>query len=129
MIYSQAVLEHVTDLRYAYDVLTGWLKPGGFMSHQIDFKCHGTARAWNGHWTYSDFMWRLIKGRRPYLLNREPHSTHLRLLQETGLTIVGDVTFRKSSEVERRQLAARFRNMSDDDITTSGAFVQGVKLL
>ena len=53
MIFSQAVLEHVDDLGHCYDGMYQWLKPGGLMSHTIDFRCHNTARDWNGHWTYS----------------------------------------------------------------------------
>ena len=55
MVLSQAVLEHVDDLAHAYQKMYDWLKPGGVMSHVIDFRCHHTARSWNGHWTYSDF--------------------------------------------------------------------------
>ena len=49
LVYSQAVLEHVVDLDPTYDALRRWLKPGGFMSHQIDFRSHGLAPEWNGH--------------------------------------------------------------------------------
>lgn len=129
MIYSQAVLEHVDDLNSTYNAMFRWLKRGGCLSHQVDFKSHDLMKAWNGHWTISDGMWRLMRGRRAYLLNREPHSTHLRLLAERGFEAICDMTFVVPSQVERRQLARRFRNISEEDLTTSGAFIQAVKSL
>jgi len=127
MIYSQAVLEHIDDLTYTYEALYRWLKPDGFMSHEIDFKSHGTAKEWNGHWAYSDFVWRLIKGKRTYLLNRQPHSTHIDLLRKFGFEIVCDIKTRDISEIQRKHLALKFKNMSEDDLTTSDAFIQTVK--
>ena len=127
MIYSQAVLEHVDDLRNTYKAMHLWLKPDGFMSHQIDFKCHGIADNWNGHWAYSDFMWKLIKGKRQYLLNREPHSTHINILMEIGFRIVCDKKSKAEARLTRNDLAARFKSISDDDLTTSDAFIQAVK--
>ncbi|MGR8933722.1 MAG: methyltransferase domain-containing protein [Gammaproteobacteria bacterium] len=123
MIYSQAVLEHIDDLASAYAAMRRWLKPDGFMSHQIDYKCHGTASEWNGHWTYSETLWRLIRGKRPYLLNRAPHSEHLRLLQEHGFTVVAQKRIHTVSKLSRTQLAGRFKHLCDDDLTTSGAFI------
>ncbi len=123
MILSQAVLEHVDNLESAYAAMRMWLAPRGWLSHQIDFRSHGTATQWNGHWTYGDITWRLLRGRREYLINREPHSTHLRLLREAGFTIVCDETV-SAAAAERRTLAPRFASMSDADLTTSGAFIQ-----
>lgn len=123
MIYSQAVLEHVDDLQNAYSAMRRWLKPDGFISHQIDYKCHATADEWNGHWTYSDSLWQMIRGKRPYLLNRMPHSEHIRLLQEQGFAMVAEKLVKSASKLTRAQLAARFKNLSDDDLTTSGAFI------
>jgi SAM-dependent methyltransferase len=123
MIFSQAVLEHVDDLKSAYSAMRAWLAPGGWLSHQIDFRCHGTAQEWNGHWTYGDRTWRLLRGRRTFLINREPHSTHLRLLREAGFAVVCDeVAY--GPAVDRRKLAPRFASMSDADLTTCGAFIQ-----
>ncbi len=127
MIFSQAVLEHVDDLTFTYRTFHDWLKPDGFMSHQIDFRCHGTAEKWNGHWAYSDLRWKMIKGRRPYLLNLETHSKHISFLKHTGFRIVGDVATKSPSELSRHEVAVRFRNMPEDDLTTSGAFIQSVK--
>jgi len=127
MIYSQAVLEHVDDLRSTYRAMHSWLKSAGYISHQIDFKCHGTANEWNGHWAYSDFMWKLIKGKRPYLLNREPHSTHIAILIEEGFKVVCDNTIKSESSLTINELAPKFKSISSDDLITSGAFIQALK--
>ncbi len=127
MIYSQAVLEHIDDLRGAYKVMKKWLKPDGYMAHQVDFKCHGTAEEWNGHWAYSDFMWKLIKGKRPYLLNREPYSTHARILNEEGFKVLLNIMYQSESNLKRSQLAPKFKTTSDTDLCTSGAYMQAVK--
>jgi SAM-dependent methyltransferase len=128
MIYSQAVLEHVNDLEHTYRMLYRWLKPGGFMSHQIDFKSHGYAAQWNGHWAYSDFVWNVIRGRRPYLLNRQPHETHVNLLARNGFKVVCDRRSTTTSAITRGQLARRFQNLSDEDLVTSSTFMQAVKV-
>ena len=127
MIYSQAVLEHVDDLSNTYEKFYQWLKPNGFMSHQIDFRCHGTAKDWNGHWSYSDFTWRLIRGNRAYLINRYPHSTHIKLLRKCGFEIICDIKMNNFSGIKRNKLASNFLYLTDDDLITSGAFIQSIK--
>lgn len=127
MIYSQAVLEHVDDLRGVYQAMSLWLKSTGFISHQIDFRSHGLANAWNGHWTFSDLAWKLMRGRRNYLLNREPYSTHVELAGKAGFQIVYDQKIERPTEIRPAALAARFRNLSKADIVTSGVFIQAVK--
>ena len=127
MIYSQAVLEYVDDLRNTYKAMRSWLKPNGYISHQVDFKGHEIADEWNGCWAYSDFMWKFIKGKRPYFLNREPHSTHIAILKEEGFRVVCDKTIKSKSNLTKVTLAPRFQSLSDDDLTTSGAFIQAVK--
>lgn len=128
MIYSQAVLEHVDDLPSTYKSMKLWLKSTGYISHEIDFKCHGTADEWNGHWKYSDFMWKLMRGKRPYLLNREPYSTHAAILKEQGFKITYDKKINSKSSLTLDDLASRFKSISDDDLTTSSAFIQAVKI-
>jgi Methyltransferase domain. len=127
MIFSQAVLEHVDDLHSAYRAMCLWLKPKGFISHQIDFKSHGLIDYWNGHWAISDRVWRLMRGRRAYLLNRQPHSVHLKLLKEAGLEIVCDEKTKMPSKILYEQLAESFKNMHEEDTTICGAFLQAIK--
>jgi SAM-dependent methyltransferase len=127
LVFSQAVLEHVDDLRHTYAALFKWLKPGGVMSHQIDFRSHSMSRAWNGHWTFSDPVWKIIVGRRAYLLNREPCSVHLDLMRVAGFKVVAVQRVQTDSDVRRDQLAPRFRSLSEEDLTTRSAYVLAVK--
>ena len=127
MVFSQATLEHVDGLPEVYRAMHAWLKPGGFMSHQIDFKCHNSATEWNGHWTYSDLMWKLVRGKDVWLINRLPYSAHVEMMEETGFRIVGEQRVRRASGVKRSQLASQFRWIPDSDLTTTDAFVQAIK--
>jgi len=127
LVFSQAVLQCVEDLETTYGTLQAWLRPGGVMSHQMSFECFGTADQWNGHWTRSDLAWRLIKGRRPFLINRQPWSGHERELRAAGFEIVFTQKARRPSSLSRQELAPRFRNLPDEDLGTSGAFVLAVK--
>jgi SAM-dependent methyltransferase len=127
MIYSQAVLEHVDDLVNTYRAMYLWLKPNGYISHQIDFRCHGTTDEWNGHWTYSDFMWKLIRGKRSYLLNRETHSKHVEIIENEDFRIECEKRIKSKSNLSTDDLAPRFKSITDDDLTTSGSFIQALK--
>jgi SAM-dependent methyltransferase len=126
VILSQAVLEHVDDVPGTYEAMRAWLRPGGYMSHQVDFRCHGTSSDWNGHWTVSDLNWSIAKGRREYFLNREPCSRHLRLMSDLGFTVVREDRQRDQGGIGRASLAPRFRHLTDDDLRTCGVFVQAV---
>jgi hypothetical protein len=129
MVCSQAVLHYVDDLGAAYQTMRAWLAPGGMMSHQIDFSAHQTSRHWDGHWTYSDRVWKLMRGRRPYWLNREPCSVHLALLRRLRFEVLCNLRAVQPPEVARAVLAPRFRELSSDDLTTRGAFILARKPL
>ena len=122
-IFSQAVLEHVDQLDGAYQAFAAWLKPEGVMSHQIDFKCHNMANTWNGHWACSDLLWRIVRGRRPYLLNREPVTTHQDLLVHHGFNVLAIDRALRSDGHGAATLPARFSSLSNEDLATAGAFV------
>ena len=127
LVISQAVLEHVYDLDAMYGSIYRWLRRGGIASHQIDYKCHDTACQWNGHYTYSDFVWRLLRGRRTYFINREPHSKHVSLLNKHGYKLRTERVYRAGSKLERADLARRFKDLPEDDLTTRGAIIQAEK--
>jgi SAM-dependent methyltransferase len=128
MILSQAVLEHVDDLQDTYRAMQAWLRPGGFISHQVDFRCHNTAKSWNGHLTYSDLLWKLIRGKRPYLINREPFSAHLRMLDKVGFAEPRTRVQETPSGVARQNLAKRYAELPDSDLSASSALIQAERL-
>ena len=124
MIFSQAVLEHVDDLEAVYGAMSRWLRAGGFISHQIDFRSHGTASSWDAHWALPDWLWRLVRGRRAYLINRQPISTHRALLDGHGFRVVFEQPVELPRIVVDGRLAPRFRRIPASDLGTSGAFLQ-----
>ena len=125
LILSHSVLEHVTDLESTYKAFASWLKPHGWMSHQIDFTAHYLTNQWNGHWAYSETLWKVVVGKRPYLLNRQPCSTHSTLIEKNGFEIVCQLKKNdKPGGIKRSDLAVSWQDMSEDDFTCSGTFVQ-----
>ena len=127
MIFSQAVLEYVEPLPDTYRLMNLWLQPEGFVSHQIDFSCHGLAEDWNGHWSYSDLQWKLIRGKRVSCITRAPHSAHIRSLEQVGFRVVCDLKVQGAATKSERRLAPRFADLSVQDRTTRGTFIQAVK--
>ena len=124
LIWSQAVLEHVEDPRGVYESMHKWLREDGFISHEIDFKSHGSSGLWNGHWTYSDFQWKVVKGRYAYLINRLSYRAHLELMKEVGFQVIQSTLTSKDSQLKRGDLARRFRDMTDKELTTPTMFFQ-----
>jgi SAM-dependent methyltransferase len=133
-IYSQAVLEYVDDLTAVYGALHRWLKPGGFMSHQIDFKSHGITKPWNGHWAFSDGEWKILQGKRPYFLNRGLFSAHVNEQGRAGFRTMGVQKLENAAEtaspcaLPKQFLTRRFRDCSDEELAVSGALIQTCKL-
>jgi SAM-dependent methyltransferase len=121
LIFSQAVLEHVDVLDQTYRDMAAWLKPGGYASHVIDFRAHHLSPFWNGHWAYSELQWKLVRGNREFLLNREPLSTHLKCARQSGFDVLR--IFRDISDqgLPLSSLAPNFRQLSTDDSQTTGA--------
>lgn len=129
MIFSQAVLEHVDEIDNIYKIQFEWLKQNGIISHIIDFKCHGTHKEWNGHWTYSNFTWNIIRGNKPYLLNRTPHSRHISLIENSGLELVYDKKYHTDSKLNKKHFVKKFKDLTDEDMTISEGFIQAIKPL
>lgn len=121
LIFSQAVMEHVDDPKLVYQTCFSWLKPGGLMLHQIDFKAHGTSKTWDGYRSYSTRLWTLIRGKRPYLINRWPASWHVRAMQEAGFKIVNDQP--AHLEPTAKKYAGINAGMNENDQNISGLFV------
>jgi hypothetical protein len=124
--FSQAVLEHVEDITVAYRALYHCLRPGRLMSHTIDYESHGLTRDWFGHWTIGDVSWHFVRGARPYLINRMPHSAHVEAIGGAGFRMIRDEA-RQAVPPPRGKLAKRFSGLSDRDLATCGAYIQAIK--
>ena len=122
LVFSHVVLNHVNDLDAIYANCARWLRPGGWMSHQVDFSSLGATAEWNGHREHGELAWKLIAGRRPYFVGREPPAKHLELLERHGFETVELIRGKRAGGIGRDRLAPRWRNMSDEDLATQTCF-------
>ena len=123
-LFSQATLEHVDDLKLMYENFKNWISPKGIMSHSIDFKSHGYAISWDGHWSISNLRWKLLRGKRPYLINREPLSTHLAFHHQYNFKIINSKLIKKVPTLKHSNYISDYKNFSKIDKETSGVFIQ-----
>jgi hypothetical protein len=126
LIISQAVLEHVADVDATYLAMARWLRPGGYISHQIDFRSHHTSMTWNGHWAYSERQWVLVAGR-PHMINRQPLSAHLAALEHADFRVVSLAVESDSLGIGREGLHNDWQWLHDEDLVASGAFLQAAR--
>ncbi|HEY6863353.1 MAG TPA: hypothetical protein VI319_05595, partial [Burkholderiales bacterium] len=71
-------------------------------------------------------VFKVLKGRRPFVINRLPCSVHLDLMQKQGFRFTCQLK-RYENGLRRSQLAARWRTLSDDDLNCAELFVQATK--
>lgn len=114
LIMSHSVLEHVADLEHTIRCCAAWLKPDGWMSHQVDFTSHGVTKAWNGHWQYPEWAWRMVVGGRPYLINRMPADAQLHAMRRLGFTIAMEMRQRRTDGLPRERLDEAWRGHAVD---------------
>jgi hypothetical protein len=123
LVFSQAALEHVEEPDEVHRLLAAGLKLGGAASHVIDFRSHGLTETWDGHLQYGDVTWKIVKGRRPYLLNRHSPSDHLAAMKRSGFEIIRVSRIEVPPTIPRHSLNQRMRNWSDEDLSTSTMIV------
>lgn len=134
LVMSQVALQEMDDregddaLALAFRASARWLRPGGAISHQIDFRMPEAPR-WNEHWSFSDRFWRVARGRRRRFHNRAPLSRYLELCRENGFRVVTLLPIHAPEHdgVPRSRLAPRWRALGDADRTTAGAYILAVK--
>jgi hypothetical protein len=129
LILSHAVLEYVANLEALFQSFEYWLKPRGWMSHQIDFSSHSLTPEWNGHWAYNDWMWKLLVGKRPISLNREPFSTYRNLMEKHDFEKICLLQNYRFDGIKRPALASAWKHITNDDLTCAGAFMLSQRLL
>lgn len=121
-VFSHTVMQHVPDPGQAYRRMAEMLRPDGFMSHQINYGCHGMASAWNGHWAYPDWLWRIAMGRKPFLINRKSHGEHLQMMRDAGFEVRKVFSLAREDGLPAGRLAPRFRVLGED-LRIAGAVI------
>ena len=125
--FSQAVLEYVDDLKQAYRKFNKWLKPGGIMSHCIDFSAHGLTKTWNAHWMFSPGEWKLAHGNLKIVLNRAPRSHHLQLLEDHGFNVLAIHDLIRGTDYHAGHFHQDYRHLSMEDASTYASFIMSRK--
>lgn len=127
-LFLQAVMEYVTNVSGIYRNCPTMLRVGGIISHSIDFKSGGKSMAWNGHWRYLDWLWKIIVSRRPFPINREPLSSHLKAEQYNEFEALDFIPVLTKNTLSHKRLAVEFKQITEDEPSTSGAFIIARKL-
>lgn len=123
LLFSQAVLQYVDDLENTYRAMYRWLKPGAYCSHATGFGANDFSPHWNGHWAYRDWEWRIVRGRREFLLNRAPLSVHLELIRRIGFEILHLAVQEDRGGLSLSELSPRFRTLDPADRFARGAMM------
>jgi hypothetical protein len=124
-LWSHSVMEHVDDIVGVWRSCATWLASNGIMTHEIDYQSHRLTKHWNGHWSTSDLCWQIIRGYRPYLINRLPHSAQMALAKSWGLEIVAELIYTPPTPaLPANRLKPRFAlETTPTDRVTGMAFV------
>lgn len=120
LIFSQAVLQYVDDLAATYRAMFTWLKPGGYCSHSTGLGAVNLSPYWNGHWAYRDWEWGMVRGRREWIINREPLDTHLSHARQAGFEVLLADREYDGGGLTTTALAPRFQKLAPDDLRTRG---------
>lgn len=128
-IFSHVVIQHIEDIENTFSNMNYWLKPGGFVSHLIDYKSLGFTTRWNGHWTFSDWEWRRLVGGRKFSQNRLPHSAYVQLFEKYNFKIMFMKINNKKNTLTKNRLAPQYRSLCDDDLKTSESYIVAQKVL
>jgi hypothetical protein len=123
-LWSHSVMEHIDEIEQVWKCYAAWLAHDGVMTHNIDYHCHGLAKHWDGHWSINDFCWKVIRGRRPYLLNRLPHSAQMALANNSGFEVVSELIRTLAPGIPDGKFTPRLASsMTPRDRQTGEAFV------
>ena len=126
-IISQSVLQFVDDIDETYAAMNSWLKPGGFMSHVVDFSSHLITKKWNAHWNFSNFEWKLVKGKKILRLNRAPLSEHVALNEKHHFKVLQINAYSKESQLTFKQFSKGYKPLAESDISVHSMFIQSKK--
>jgi hypothetical protein len=126
VVISQAVLQEIAHgphsaLLAAIAATSRWLRVGGIASHEVDFGLYGMT-PWNVHWSWSERVWSIVRGRRDNFVNREPLSTYVSVFLDCGFSIIA-IHAEEDKGIEDSALAPRFRSLPETERRTRTAHI------
>jgi predicted SAM-dependent methyltransferase len=129
LIISNAVMEHVLDLETIYKNTFKWLKPGGYVSHIIDYTAHEFSNIWYQHWEYSKPFWKFLMHGRKYPMNRMPHSFHEKCLLNAGFEVFTEnCTYNETNKANYEKIDSLLLSyFSRDDLRIQSARIVAKK--
>lgn len=121
-LLSHSVLEYVPDLDNFFALCHGMLRPGGYMSHQVDLSSLGITSDWNAHLAYGNLSWKLVRGRRRFYPNRKLVPDYICAAEAAGFKVVRAVT--RTHEAESMEIAepTGAASQSPDGTTAHGLY-------
>ena len=123
LLFSQSVLQYIDALEETYRATFLCLKPGGYASHSIGLWAHQFSPYWNGHWAYADWQWRLVRGRRELLINRQPLGMHMYYATKVGFDILWSEREYASDGLPVTSLMKQYQALDAEDLKTRGAML------
>lgn len=125
LVYSNAVLEHVVDVKAAIVEMKRVLRPGGIAAHRIDLSDHAVPDEPHQFLRYSDQLWHWLNRHHVYTENRLRRSDFLQLFEDAGFAVVQESAAR-TSPVTGRVLAGmhpRFQRYDRTDLAVVSAMM------
>jgi hypothetical protein len=121
LVYSQAALEHVWDIRCTWEVLVSLTASRGWHSHRIDLADHGQRETnYTEMLEWSPLAYWLTMRFIPGATNRWRAADHLAFLRKSGFNVFSAELERRSALAGRRtRLAKPFRHLDDAELRTT----------
>ncbi len=88
LIYSHAVLEHVREPKLVLSEIRRLLRPGGYISHQIDTRNHLDFSRPNEHLAIPEWVWKLMTSNRSSYTNRYTVPMWVELFRASGFDLL-----------------------------------------
>ena len=122
LVFSRAVLEHVDSPEKIYRDLNEITEINTLMIHDIEYHSHGLSKYWNGHMFFDKYIWKLIKGKRHYFINRCSHTEQEKLTSEYGFKIIHSERIIKQSVITKKK-----QGIPVNDLQTYGGVIVSKK--
>jgi SAM-dependent methyltransferase len=124
MVFSNAVLEHVHDVRKAISEMGRVTKPDGFGIHEIDLRDHFFQATPLRLLRYPDWLWNLMTWNRPGYTNRFLLTDYLEIFKASGFLIKKLASTREyEGELSGLKMARKFKGYSYNEMKTLAFWV------